>query len=48
MKYSSEMKGVYASMEDYNPGKKRNVLIVLDDMVVDVISNKKTSLTSIK
>ena len=41
MKYSSEMEGVYASMEGYNPGKKRNVLIVLDHMVVDIISNKK-------
>ena len=28
-------------MEDYNPTKKRRVLIVFDDMIVDMESNKK-------
>ena len=30
-------------MEDYNPTKKRKVLIVLDDMITGVESNKKLS-----
>ena len=28
-------------IEDYNPGKKRIILIVLDDMIADMINNKK-------
>ena len=28
-------------IEDYNPGKKRKILIVFDDMIVDMINNKK-------
>ena len=35
------MNDVYKSIEEYNPGKKRKVLIVFDDMIVDIISNKK-------
>ena len=32
---------VYSSIEEYNPKRKRKVLIVFDDMVADMISNKK-------
>ena len=32
---------VYENLENYNPTKKRRVLIVLDDMIVDMKSNKK-------
>lgn len=35
------MKDLYSSIEDYNPGKKRNVLILFDDMISDTTSNKK-------
>ena len=35
------MKDVYNNIEDYNPGKKRKILIVFDDMIVDMINNKK-------
>ena len=35
------MQDVYKSIEDYNPGKKRKVLIVFDDMIADMINNKK-------
>ena len=41
MEYSNDMKVVYKNIENYNPGKKRKVLIVLDDMIVDMINNKK-------
>ena len=30
-------------LEDYNPEKKRRVLIVFDDMIADMESNKKLS-----
>ena len=32
---------VYENIEEYNLGKKGKVLIVFDDMVADMISNKK-------
>ena len=35
------MKDVYKNIEDYNPGKKRKVLIIFDDMIADMINNKK-------
>ena len=34
---------VYGNLEDYNRTKKRRVLIVFDDMVADMESNKKLS-----
>ena len=35
------MLNVYKNIEDYNPDKKREVLIVFDDMIADMINNKK-------
>ena len=35
------MRDVCENIEDYNPGKKRKILIVLDDMFADMINNKK-------
>ena len=35
------MQDVYKNIKDYNPEKKRKVLIVFDDMIVDMINNKK-------
>ena len=35
------MEDVYKNIGDYNPGKKRKVLIVFDDMIADMINNKK-------
>ena len=35
------MEYVYKNIEDYNPVKKRKVLIVFDDMIADMINNKK-------
>ena len=32
---------VYKNIEDYNPGKKRKILIAFDDMIADMINNKK-------
>ena len=41
MEYSNDMQDVYKNIEEYNPGKKRKVLIVLNHMIADMINNKK-------
>ena len=35
------MDDVYQNIDDYNPRRKRNILIVFDDMIADIMSNKK-------
>ena len=35
------MQDVYKNIEDYNSRKTRKVVIVFDDMIADVINNKK-------
>ena len=35
------MQDVYKNIEDYNPDKKRKVLMVFDDMIADMINYKK-------
>ena len=40
MDYSNDMQDVYKNIEDYNPIKKRKVL-VFDDMIADMINNNK-------
>ena len=41
MEYSNDMQDVYKNIEDYNPIKKRQVLIVFDEMIADMINNNK-------
>ena len=41
IEYSNDMQGVYKNTDDYNLRKKRKVLIVFDDMLADMINNKK-------
>ena len=41
MEYSNDMEDVYKNVEHYNPRKKRKILIVFDDMIADMINNKK-------
>ena len=43
MEYSNDMEDVYKNIENYNPGKKRKILIVFDDMIADMINNKKVN-----
>ena len=35
------MDDIYKSIEEYNLNKKRRKLIIFDDMIADMISNKK-------
>ena len=39
--YSQTIDDVYEHLEDYNPTKKRIMLIVFDDIIADMDSNKK-------
>ena len=41
MEYFNDMQDVYKNIEDYNPMKKRKVLIIFDDMIADMINNNK-------
>ena len=41
MEHSNDMQNVYKNIEDYNPIKKRKVLIIFDDMIADMINNNK-------
>ena len=43
MEYSNDMQDVYKNIEDYNPIKKRKVLIIFYDMIADMINNNKLS-----
>ena len=38
---SNTMDDVYENIDDYNPIRKRKVLIVFDEMIADIMSNKK-------
>ena len=35
------MDDIYKNIEEQNPNKKRKILIVFDDMIADMLSNKK-------
>ena len=41
IKYSNDMQDVYKNIDEYNPGKKRKILIAFNDMIADMINNKK-------
>ena len=41
MEYSNNMDDIYDKIEDYNKNRKRKVLIVFDDMISHVMSDKK-------
>ena len=38
---SNTMDDVYENIDEYNPNKKRKILIVFDDMIADIMTNKK-------
>ena len=35
------MDDIYKNIEEYNPNKKRKILIAFDDTIADMLSNKK-------
>ena len=38
---SNRIDDVYQNIDDYNPSRKIKILIVFDDMIADIIANKK-------
>ena len=38
---SNTMNDVYENIHDYNSNRKRKILIVFDDMIADIMTNKK-------
>ena len=41
IEYSNDMHKVYENIDNYNPDKENKILIVFDDMIGDMINNKK-------
>ena len=41
LKLLNDMQDVYENIEEYNRGKNCKILIVFDDMIADLINNKK-------
>ena len=41
IKYWNGMDDVYSNIDDCNPKRKRKLLIVFDDMIADIMTNKK-------
>ena len=38
---SNAMDDIYENINDYNSSRRRNILIVFDDMIADIMTNKK-------
>ena len=43
IEYSNDMQDVYKNIDEYNTDKERKILIVFDNMIADMINNKKLS-----
>ena len=41
IEYSNYVDDIFKNIEEYNPNKKRKILNVFDDMIADMLSNKK-------
>ena len=41
IEHSNDMNDIYKNIEEYNPSKKRKILIAFDDTIADMLSNKK-------
>ena len=41
IEYSNTMDDVYKNIDDYNPNRRRKILIVFDEMIADIMISKK-------
>ena len=41
IEYSNDMDDIYKNIEEYNSNKKQKILVVFDDMIANMLSNKK-------
>ena len=46
IEYSNDMYDFYKNIDEYNSSKKSKVLIIFNDMIPDMINNKKTKFHS--
>ena len=44
LEYSNDLDDIYKNIEEYNLNKKRKILIVFEDTIADMLSNKKLNL----
>ena len=42
--YSNDMDHIHKNIEEHNPNKKRKLLIVFDNIITDMLSNKNLNL----
>ena len=45
MKYLKDMDDIYKNIKEYNPNKEHKILIAFDDVIADMLSNKKRNPT---
>ena len=41
IEYANDMDDIYKNIEECNPNEKRKILLVFNDMVADMLNNKK-------
>ena len=41
IEYAAFIDDICSNIDDYNPSRKRKIIIVSDDMIVDIMTNKK-------
>ena len=41
IKCSNTMNDIYEDIDDYNPNRKRKIIIIFDDLILDIMTNKK-------
>ena len=46
IEYSNHMQDVYKNIDEYNVDKEQKILIVFNDMIADMINNKKAKFNS--
>ena len=41
IKCTNTMDDIYENIGDYNPSRRRNILIIFDDMIADIMTNER-------
>ena len=41
IEYSNDMNDIYKNIEEYNPNTKRKVFVVVNDIIANILNNKK-------
>ena len=44
VEYSNDSDDIYKKIEEYHPNKKCKILLIFDDMIADMVSNKNLNL----